>query len=153
MLLVGQHERHPACKKLSGEMLAWLCLGQDANLHMAQLMPLPLTISCSSKFRLVLPFWCRLTQVIPDKIREGRKTSVCVFLRTAVTIQCHREFPSRKLHKVPENSWWFHSIYMGSQSQPPLNEAFDKLQTIQRWSAISRVTLNFDLSKIPFVHF
>jgi len=37
-----------------------------ADLHMAQLMPLPLTISCSSKSRLVLPswflpFWCRLT--------------------------------------------------------------------------------------------
>jgi len=38
-----------------------MCLGQGANLHMAQLMPLPLTISCSSKSRLVLPFWCRLT--------------------------------------------------------------------------------------------
>jgi len=31
-----------------------ICLGQDADLHMAQLMPLPLTISCSSKSRLVL---------------------------------------------------------------------------------------------------
>jgi len=34
-------------------MLAWLCLGQGADLHMAQLMPLPLTISCSGKSRLV----------------------------------------------------------------------------------------------------
>jgi len=34
-----------------------ICLGQDADLHMAQLMPLPLTISCSSKSRLVLPEW------------------------------------------------------------------------------------------------
>jgi len=31
--------------------------GQGADLHMAQLMPLPLTISCSSKSRLVLPEW------------------------------------------------------------------------------------------------
>jgi len=38
-------------------MLAWLCLGQGADLHMAQQMPLSLTISCSSKSRLVLPFW------------------------------------------------------------------------------------------------
>jgi len=51
--LVGQQEGHPACKKLSGGMLA--CRGAD--LHMAQLMPLPLTISCSSKSRLVLPSW------------------------------------------------------------------------------------------------
>jgi len=31
-----------------------ICLGRDSDLHMAQLMPLPLTISCSSKSRLVL---------------------------------------------------------------------------------------------------
>jgi len=30
-------------------------------------MPLPLTISCSSKSRLVLPFWYRLIQVVPSK--------------------------------------------------------------------------------------
>jgi len=46
------------------------CLGQGADLHMAQMMPLPLTL------RLVLPFWCRLTQGGPDKIQEGHKT-VC----------------------------------------------------------------------------
>jgi len=32
-----------------------MCLGQGADLHMAQLMPLPFAISCSSKSRLVLP--------------------------------------------------------------------------------------------------
>jgi len=60
-MLVGQQEGHLACKKLSDGMLAWLCLGQGADLHMAQLMPLPLTISCSSKSRLVLPFWFYLS--------------------------------------------------------------------------------------------
>jgi len=53
-------------------------LGQGADLHMAQVMPLPFTISCSSKSRLVLPFWCQLTRVVPDKIKEGRKTVVRV---------------------------------------------------------------------------
>jgi len=48
-------------------MLAWLSVGQGADLHMAQLMPLPLTISCSSKSRLALPFWYRLTRVVLDK--------------------------------------------------------------------------------------
>jgi len=58
MLLTGWQEGRLACKKLSGGMLAWLfCLGQGADLHMAQLMPLPLTISCSSKSRLVLSEW------------------------------------------------------------------------------------------------
>jgi len=27
MLLVGWQEGHPTCKKLSGAMLAWLCVG------------------------------------------------------------------------------------------------------------------------------
>ena len=72
-LLVGRHEGHPACKKLKTEW--WdagvvMCLGWGADLHMAQLMPLPLTISCSSKSRLVLPFWCRLTQVVLEKIHR-----------------------------------------------------------------------------------
>jgi len=61
MLLAGQQEGHLACKKLRGGTLAWLCLGQDADLYMAKLMPLPFTISCSSKSRLVLPSWFYLS--------------------------------------------------------------------------------------------
>jgi len=60
------------------------CLGQGEDLHMACLMPMPLTISCSSKPRLVLPFRCRLTRVVPDEIQEGRKrlcVRVCVLPR------------------------------------------------------------------------
>jgi len=45
-----------------------ICLEQRADLHTAQLMPLPLTVSCFSKSRLVLrTFWYRLTRVVPDK--------------------------------------------------------------------------------------
>jgi len=46
---------------------AGICLGRGADLHMAQLMPLPPTVSCFSKSRLVLPFWYWLTRVVPDK--------------------------------------------------------------------------------------
>jgi len=34
---------------------------------MAQLMPLPLTVSCFSKIQIGLPFWYRLTRVVPEK--------------------------------------------------------------------------------------
>ena len=34
-----------------------ICQERGADLYMAQLMPLPLTISCSRKSRLVLPSW------------------------------------------------------------------------------------------------
>jgi len=53
-LLVGRQEGHPACKKLSGVVLAWLSVWSE--LHMAQLMPLPLTVSCFSKIQIGLPF-------------------------------------------------------------------------------------------------
>ena len=52
MLLVGRQEGHSACKKLSGGVLAWLSLERGADLHMAQLMPLPLTLSCFSKIQI-----------------------------------------------------------------------------------------------------
>jgi len=33
-LLVGRQEEHPACKKLSGGVLAWfICLERGADLH------------------------------------------------------------------------------------------------------------------------
>jgi len=53
MLLVGWQEGHPACKKLEwwGTGMV-ICLDRDANLHMAQLMPLPLTVSCFIKIQI-----------------------------------------------------------------------------------------------------
>ena len=43
-----------------------ISLGRDADLHMAQRIPLPLSVA-SVKSRLVLPFWYRLTRVVLDK--------------------------------------------------------------------------------------
>ena len=58
MLSVGRQEGHPTYKKSEwwGAGVV-ICLGRGAYLHMAQLIPLPLTISCSSKSTLVL-FFC-----------------------------------------------------------------------------------------------
>jgi len=55
MLLVGQQEGHPACKNWMVGFWHGIFLRQGADLHMAPMMPLPLTISCSSKSRLDLP--------------------------------------------------------------------------------------------------
>jgi len=58
MLLVGQQEGHPACKKLTKSWGASvvICPEQGADLHMAQLMPLPLTVSCFSKIQIGFTF-------------------------------------------------------------------------------------------------
>ena len=67
-LLVGRQEGHPACKKLSGGVLAWLFVWSGVQIciwptwchcHSLSLAPI--------KSRLVLPFWYRLTWVVPDK--------------------------------------------------------------------------------------
>jgi len=63
-LLVGRQEGHPACKKLSGGVLAWLSVWSEVQTDMAQLMPLSLA---SVKSRLVLPFWYWLSRVVPEK--------------------------------------------------------------------------------------
>ena len=56
-LLVGRQEGHPACKKLErwGAGMV-VCLEQGADLHMAQLTPLPLTVSCFSKIQIGFTF-------------------------------------------------------------------------------------------------
>ena len=75
-LLVGRQEGHPACKKLewSGTGMV-ICLEWDADLHMAQLMPLPLTVSCFSKIQIGFTF------LVPaDLGSSGKRTikRVCV---------------------------------------------------------------------------
>jgi len=67
-LLVGRQEGHPACKKQSGGVLAWL----SARSKMRTCI-WPSWCHCHSltlasvKSRLVLPFWYRLTWVVPEK--------------------------------------------------------------------------------------
>ena len=59
-LLVGRQEGHPACKKTEwwGAGMV-ICLERSAILHMSQLMPLPLTISCFSKIQIGFTFLVR----------------------------------------------------------------------------------------------
>jgi len=50
---------HLACKNMSGGVLAWLfvsTLERGTDLHMAQLIPLPLTASCFSKIQTGFTF-------------------------------------------------------------------------------------------------
>ena len=52
MLLVGRQEGHPACKKEWWGAGVVICLEQGADLHMAQLMPLPLMSLASGKIQI-----------------------------------------------------------------------------------------------------
>jgi len=78
-LLVGRQQGHPAFKKLSGGVLAWLSVWDEVQIY-----TWPSWCHCHSlslpsvKSRLVLPFWYRLTWVIPDKVQRAAK-QMCVF--------------------------------------------------------------------------
>ena len=76
MLLVGQQEGHLACKKLNVGVLVWLCLERDADLHMAQLMLLPLNVSCFSKIQIGFTFLVAAHLGSPGKRAVKR---VCVY--------------------------------------------------------------------------
>jgi len=52
---LGSREGIQPVKKVSGGVLAWLCK-RGADLHMAQLMPLPLTVSWFSKVQIGFTF-------------------------------------------------------------------------------------------------
>ena len=76
MLLVGRQEVHPACKKPEwwGAGMV-ICLEQGADLHMAQLMPLPLTVFCFSKIQMGFTF---LVLACPGSHRQRAVKRVCV---------------------------------------------------------------------------
>jgi len=70
-LLVRWQEGHPACKKTSGAILAWLAAWSEVQMiciwsNWCYCHPI---ISCFSKIQNGLPFWCRLTQVVLEKGR------------------------------------------------------------------------------------
>jgi len=55
-------------------------LEQDADLHMAQLMPLPFTVSCFSKIRIGFTF------LVPEKGPLNGCVCVCVCVRACVRV-------------------------------------------------------------------
>ena len=55
-LLVGRQEGHPACKKEWWGAVLVICLERGADLHTAQLMLLPLTVSCFNKIQIGFTF-------------------------------------------------------------------------------------------------
>jgi len=55
-----------------------ICLERGADLHMAQLMPLPLTVSCSSKIQIGFTFLVPAHRVVPDKGPLNGCVCVCV---------------------------------------------------------------------------
>ena len=85
-LLVGRQEGHPACKKTE----RWgagvvVCLERGADLHMAQLMPLPLTVFCFSKIQIGFTFLVPAHLGRPGQ-RAVKRVCVCVCVCVRATL-------------------------------------------------------------------
>ena len=100
-LLVGRQEGHPACKKLSGGADIVICLERCADLHMAQLMPLPLTVSCFSKIQIGFTFLVPAHLGSPGKraVKRARaRVRACVRACVRVCRVCVCVADSRRRH-------------------------------------------------------
>jgi len=77
-------------------------------------MSLPLIISCSSKYRLVLPFWYWLIQVVPDKglLNESCCCCCCCCCCCSVVTQLrcsgifNNHFTTNLLTNLPVKEFW-----------------------------------------------
>ena len=84
---LGSRKGHPACKKTSGGVLAWLSVWSEVqtciwpNWCHCHLLSL-----ASVKSRLVLPFWYWLTRVVLEK--GPLNGCVCVLLRNKAVKEC-----------------------------------------------------------------
>jgi len=103
-LLVGQQEGHPACKKLSGGVLAWLSVWSEVQICIWSSWCHCHSLSLASvKSRLVLPFWYRLTRIVSDK--GPLNGSVCVPpLADALTTELSSRFcqTSKLVVSIPQ---------------------------------------------------
>jgi len=65
-----------------------ICLEQGADLHMAQLMSLPLTVSCFSKIQIGFTFLVPAHPSSPGK-RAVKRVCVCVSMLDISIIDCY----------------------------------------------------------------
>jgi len=91
-LLVGWQEGHPACKKQWWGAGMIICLERGADLHLSQLMPLPLFVSCFSKIQIGFTFLIPADLGSPGKravkrmyVNINQSSQSCIFRVVQVT--------------------------------------------------------------------
>jgi len=78
------------------------CLERGADLHMAQRIPLPLTVSCSSKIQTAFTFL-----VLTHLVSPGQRVAKWVCATTCVLLQSLIEYNKAEHH---ESAWSMNSV-------------------------------------------
>ena len=85
-LLVGQQEGHPVYKKTEWCIAGMvICLERGADFHTAQLMALPLTVSCFGKIKIGFSFLVLAHLGSPGK-KAIKRVCVCVCVVTVCVV-------------------------------------------------------------------
>ena len=85
-----------------------ICLERDADLHMVQLMPLPLTVSCFSKVQIRFTFLVPAHPRSPDKGSLNGCVCMCVHNRVKTRTALQDLLDSRQTERQTEcvqSSW------------------------------------------------
>ena len=112
---VGQQEGHPTCKNW---VVDWwdagmvICLEQGADLHMAQLMPLPLTVSCFRKIEIGFTFLVPAHLGSPGK-RAVKRVCVCLQLCGVLSLSVSRTPQWAEWSSKASSPSWTH-YYVGA---------------------------------------
>ena len=133
-LLVGWQEGHPACKKLSGGVLAWLSVWSEMQTSWCHCHSLSLA---SVKSRLVSPFWYRLTWVVPEKGPLNGCVCVCNALGTFVNGTC--------LWRQKKQKMLFLLTLTMLSSASPLSSFTDTASGWMSWASRMSENIEFDL--------
>ena len=81
-----------------------ICLERGADLYMAQLMPLPLIVSCSSKIQIGFTFLVPAHPGSPGQ-RAVKRVCVCVYSSAADNTADARESVRRVIYTVGFVGW------------------------------------------------
>jgi len=134
-LLVGLQEGHPACKKTErwGAGMV-ICLERGAALHIAQLMPLPFTVSCLSKIEIGFTF---LVPAHPGSPGQRAVRRVCVGLSSNQLI----------LASVLVSTPWCQGVGHGFDN----HTVFDwGPKSNQIWCMPSAISMNHEMETMTF---
>jgi len=104
-----------------------ICLERGADLHMAQLMPLPLTVSCFSKIQIVFTFLVPAHPGSPGKRAIKRRVCVCVLALENLYKWCES--------LLPGVMGWVSSVQLGGFCLVDVTEIGDVLHYHHRRTA------------------
>ena len=118
-LLVGRQEGHTACKRTEWWGVGMvICLEWGADLHMTQLMPLPLTVSCFSKIQISVAFLVPAHPGSPGQ-RAVKRVCVCVSLQmSSISYSASCSFVPYTMEEFLPSVFWRCWLGVRKSTQP-----------------------------------